>query len=43
MEAPKYLKILVEDIHSTIVATIGEDGHPVTRAIDMMLWDEKGV
>ena len=43
MEAPKYLKILVEEIHSTIVATIGEDGHPVTRAIDMMLWDEKGV
>ena len=43
MEAPKYLKILVEDIHSTIVATIGEDRHPVTRAIDMMLWDEKGV
>lgn len=43
MESQKYLKILVEDIHSTIVATIGEDRHPVTRAIDMMLWDEKGV
>ena len=24
----KYLKILVEDIHSTTVATIGADGHP---------------
>ena len=23
----KYLKILVEDIHSTTVATIGADGH----------------
>ena len=39
----KYLKILVEDIHSTTVATIGADGHPQTRVIDMMLYDEKGV
>lgn len=39
----KYLKILVEDIHSTTVATIGEDGHPQTRVIDMMLYDNKGV
>ncbi|MCD8036266.1 MAG: 4Fe-4S binding protein [Clostridiales bacterium] len=38
-----YLKMLVEDIHSTTVATIGTDGHPQTRTIDMMLWDEKGV
>jgi len=38
-----YLKMLVEDIHSTTVATIGSDGHPQTRTIDMMLWDEKGV
>lgn len=35
--------MLVEDIHSAIVATIGAGGHPQTRAIDMMLWDEKGV
>ena len=33
----KYLKILVEDIHSTTVSTIGADGHPQTRVIDMML------
>ena len=39
----KYLKILVEDIHSTTVATIGADGHPKTRVIDIMLYDEKGV
>lgn len=39
----KYLKILIEDIHSTTVATIGADGHPQTRVIDMMLYDEKGV
>ncbi|MCD7868262.1 MAG: 4Fe-4S binding protein [Clostridiales bacterium] len=38
-----YLKLLVEDIQSTTVATIGADGHPQTRTIDMMLWDEKGV
>lgn len=38
-----YLKILVEDIHSTTVATIGLDGHPQTRVIDMMYYDEDGV
>ncbi len=38
-----YLKMLVEEIHSTTVATIGTDGHPQTRIIDMMLWDEEGV
>ncbi len=39
----EYLKILVEDIHSTTIATIDEEGRPLTRVIDMMLWDEKGV
>ena len=43
MEKKDYLKILVEEIHSTTIATIGADGHPQTRVIDMMLWDEKGV
>ena len=38
-----YLKLLVERIHSTTVATIGADGHPQTRVIDLMLWDENGV
>ncbi len=38
-----FLKILVEDIHSTTIATIDEDGRPLTRVIDMMLCDEKGV
>ena len=38
-----YLKLLVEDIHSAAVATIGADGHPQTRIIDMMLWDDNGV
>ncbi len=38
-----YLKMLVEDIHSSVVATVGNDGFPETRVIDMMLWDEDGV
>ena len=36
MDQTEYLKILVEDIHSTTVATIGANGHPQTRVIDMM-------
>lgn len=38
-----YLKKLVEEFHSATVATIGADGRPQTRVIDMMLWDDKGV
>ena len=38
-----YLKLLVEEFHSTTIATIGADGHPQTRIIDMMLWDENGL
>ena len=43
MNKNDYLRILVEQIHSTTIATIGTDGHPQTRVIDMMLWDENGV
>ena len=43
MERNDYLKMLVEEMHSTTMATIGADGHPQTRVIDMMLWDKKGV
>lgn len=43
MQGQKYIKELVEDIHSATVATIATDGHPQTRIIDMMLWDEEGV
>lgn len=38
-----YLKLLVDGIHSTTVATVGSDGHPQTRIIDMMYYDEEGV
>lgn len=43
MTKDDYLKILVEDIHSAVVATLDADGRPQTRVIDMMLWDEQGV
>lgn len=43
MNKNDYLKLLVEDIHSAAVATVSPDGHPQTRVIDMMLWDENGV
>lgn len=43
MKTETYLKLLVEDIHSTAVATIGPDGRPRIRTIDMMLYDERGV
>lgn len=41
METKDYLRILVEDIHSCVVATIDENGHPITRVIDRMLYDER--
>ena len=43
MTNEKYLKMLVEELHSSTVATIGHDGHPQTRIIDMMYYDESGV
>ena len=43
MQKQDYLELLVENIHSTTIATIGADGHPQTRVIDMMLYDEQGV
>ncbi len=43
MNKNDYLKLLVDTIHSSTIATIDEDGHPHTRVIDMMLYDEKGV
>ena len=38
-----YLKYLVQEIHSTIVATVDENGLPVTCAIDIMDYDENGL
>ena len=37
MKTHEILKILQEDIHTTIMATIDENGYPHTCAIDLML------
>ena len=38
-----YLHYLVDNIHRTIVATVDEDGLPVTAALDMMMADDEGL
>ena len=43
MEAKDYLAYISEVIHRTIVATVDEEGLPVTAAIDMMDSDENGL
>ena len=40
MEAKEYLDIIANEIHRTIVATVDDEGLPVTAAIDMMDSDE---
>ena len=41
--AEEYFQFLVEEIHTTVVATVDDEGLPVTAAIDMMDWDENGL
>ena len=43
MEYVDILRYLVDDIHTTVVATLDDQGLPVTAAIDMMMADEDGV
>ena len=43
MEAKDYLKIISKEIHRTIVATVDDEGLPVTAAIDKMDSDENGL
>ena len=43
METKDYLRILKEEIHSTVIATVDGEGRPVTRVIDIMLTDEKSL
>lgn len=38
-----YLKILTEDIHSAAIATLDKNGRPITRIIDIMLYDNQGI
>ena len=40
MKTKDYLKILKEEIHSVVIATVDEKGHPAARVIDIMLTDE---
>lgn len=39
----KYIDILVNDIHSSTIATIDENSLPQTRVIDIMLYDNNGI
>ncbi|MDO4863450.1 MAG: 4Fe-4S binding protein [Ruminococcus sp.] len=43
MTAESYLRFIVDEIHSTVVATVDEDGLPVTCVIDMMYADGDGL
>ena len=43
MQAIDYLRYIVEQIHSTVFATVDAQGRPVTCAIDMMDCDEDGL
>lgn len=43
MEAKDYLHFIVQEIHTTVVATVDDTGLPVTCAIDMMDSDENSL
>lgn len=43
MTTKEYLAFIVEQIHSTVVATVDDEGLPVTCVIDMMHSDESGL
>lgn len=43
MTALEILRFLQEEIHTTVVATVDDDGLPVTCTIDMMDYDENGL
>ena len=43
MQTTDYLAFLVNEIHTCIVATVDDDGLPVTAAVDMMEHDENGL
>lgn len=43
MTIQEYFSFIVNEIHSTVVATVDADGLPVTCAIDIMDFDENGL
>lgn len=43
MNTADYLSFIVNEIHTTVVATVDDEGLPVTAAIDMMDCDENSL
>jgi len=43
LDAKRYLRYIVDEIHSTVVATVDDRGLPVTAAIDMMDADDSSL
>ena len=43
MDITSVFKLLQDDIHSVVFATINEFGRPETRVIDIMLCDENSI
>ncbi len=43
MKTVDYLSYIVNEIHTTIVATVDDEGLPVTAAIDMMDCDDNSL
>lgn len=43
MTKTNYLKYIVEQIHTTVVATVDDEDRPVTAAIDMMDYDDQSL
>lgn len=43
METTDYLRFIVREIHTTVIATVNEQGLPVTCAVDMMDSDESSL
>ena len=43
MELLDCFKYLVDEIHTVVVATVDAQGHPQTRAIDLLGYDEEGL
>lgn len=43
MKIVNYLRYIVDEIHSVVFATVDEDGHPITCAVDIMDHDAGGL
>lgn len=43
MNVQEYFDFIVNKIHSTVFATVDNEGRPVTCAIDIMDYDENGL